>query len=317
MLRRRARRLVDTARRTGVTERPSDGRYSHHRQKGLKERPNLAGAGAERRSPPGFHERNRPGTAKHVFVKTYGCQMNVYDSERMTDALAASGYVRDRERRNPPISSCSTPAISAKRRPRRSIPSSAGCGGSRKPAQTAGKRVMVGVAGCVAQAEGDEILRRAPVVDLVVGPQSYQRLPELLAEAARRRASVATDFAVDGEVRARSTASSRPRQPGRRRRLPHRAGRLRQVLHLLRRPLYARRRGLAAGRRRSSPRRPGSPAPACARSRSSARTSMPGMARARTAAVGPRPPALPPRRNPRPRPAPLHDQPSRATWTTS
>ena len=109
--------------------------------------------------------------------------------------------------------------------------------------------MLVAVAGCVAQAEGEEIARRAPVVDLVVGPQTYHRLPELIArarEAGERR--VDTEFPVEDKFDHLPAPSRAPRG---RRGVPDGAGGLRQVLHLLRRALYARRRVLAAGRRRS------------------------------------------------------------------
>ena len=95
-----------------------------------------------------------------------------------------------------PTSSSSTPATSARRRPKRSIPSSAACGGSRSDAARGPPR-LVAVAGCVAQAEGEEILRRAPAVDLVVGPQSYHRLPDAPRARRDRRRSVDTEFPVE------------------------------------------------------------------------------------------------------------------------
>ena len=127
--------------------------------------------------------------AKKVFVKTFGCQMNVYDSERMTEALAARRLCRDRRRSRTPTSSSSTPATSARRPPRRSIPISAASATSRRSARRAARTRIVAVAGCVAQAEGAEIVRRAPVVDLVVGPQSYHRLPRAGRPRARRKAA--------------------------------------------------------------------------------------------------------------------------------
>ena len=83
-----------------------------------------------------------------------------------------------------PISSSSTPATSARRPRKRSIPSSAASASSRTRRRARAATSTIAVAGCVAQAEGEEIVRRAPAVDLVVGPQSYHRLPELLARAA-------------------------------------------------------------------------------------------------------------------------------------
>ena len=94
----------------------------------------------------------------------------------------------------------------------------------------------------MAQAEGEEIIRRAPAVDLVFGPQTYHRLPEMLARAARGGKAVETEFPVDEKfdhLAAPERAAIRARGG---QRLCHGAGRLRQVLHLLRRALYARRR---------------------------------------------------------------------------
>jgi len=133
---------------------------------------------------------------KKVYLKTYGCQMNVYDSERMVDALAPAGYVSVDDVESADLILLNTCHIREKAAEK--VYSELGrlkrlkTEGARQ-----GRKILVGVAGCVAQAEGDEIIRRAPVVDLVVGPQSYQRLPAILAEVASGRAVVETDFAVD------------------------------------------------------------------------------------------------------------------------
>jgi hypothetical protein len=112
--------------------------------------------------------------------------MNVYDGERMAELLGAEG-MRLRPTARTPTWSCSTPATSAKRRRRRPIPKSAAAQGGRRP------DAVIALAGCVAQAEGAEIKRRAKAIDLVVGPQAYHRLPQmLLRRSNRRRASRST-----------------------------------------------------------------------------------------------------------------------------
>ncbi|MEP0321645.1 tRNA (N6-isopentenyl adenosine(37)-C2)-methylthiotransferase MiaB [Bauldia litoralis] len=131
---------------------------------------------------------------KTVFVKTYGCQMNVYDSERMTDALATSGYAAVDSPESADLILLNTCHIREKAAEK--VYSEVGrLRRIKEEAAESGRAVVIGIAGCVAQAEGEEIVRRAPVVDLVVGPQSYQRLPELVARAARGRV-VETEFAV-------------------------------------------------------------------------------------------------------------------------
>ena len=133
---------------------------------------------------------------KRVFVKTYGCQMNVYDSERMTDALAASGYAPAEAPDAADLVILNTCHIREKAAEK--VYSELGRMKRLKAAAAAdGRQVLVAVAGCVAQAEGEEIVRRAPVVDLVVGPQSYQRLPEIVARAHQGARVVATEFAVE------------------------------------------------------------------------------------------------------------------------
>ncbi|KZE34712.1 tRNA (N6-isopentenyl adenosine(37)-C2)-methylthiotransferase MiaB [Chelatococcus daeguensis] len=133
---------------------------------------------------------------KKVFVKSYGCQMNVYDAERMADALAAKGYVEARTAEDADLVILNTCHIREKAAEK--VYSELGrLREMKKERATEGRQTQVVVAGCVAQAEGGEIVRRAPVVDLVVGPQSYHRLPELLAEASARPGVVDTEFPAE------------------------------------------------------------------------------------------------------------------------
>jgi tRNA-2-methylthio-N6-dimethylallyladenosine synthase len=121
---------------------------------------------------------------KRVFIKTYGCQMNVYDSARMAELVAPLGYAATDTPRDAELVILNTCHI----REKAAEKMFSELGGIRH-LQTAkerrGERMIVAVAGCVAQAEGEEILRRAPFVDIVFGPQSYHRLPEMLARASR------------------------------------------------------------------------------------------------------------------------------------
>jgi tRNA-2-methylthio-N6-dimethylallyladenosine synthase len=126
---------------------------------------------------------------KKLFVKTYGCQMNVYDSERMAEALGADGYVTTDVVEDADMVLLNTCHIREKASEK--LYSDLGRLRALKAAKPG---LKVGVAGCVAQAEGDEILRRAPVVDLVVGPQAYHRLPAMVKAGGR---VVDTDFPVE------------------------------------------------------------------------------------------------------------------------
>ncbi|MGE5267381.1 MAG: MiaB/RimO family radical SAM methylthiotransferase, partial [Deltaproteobacteria bacterium] len=118
---------------------------------------------------------------KKVFIKTFGCQMNVYDSERMSEALAADGYSETAEIDDADLVVLNTCHIREKAAEK--VYSDLGrIREAKERRQRKGKDTVVTVAGCVAQAEGGEISRRAPVVDLVIGPQSYHRLPELLRQ---------------------------------------------------------------------------------------------------------------------------------------
>jgi tRNA-2-methylthio-N6-dimethylallyladenosine synthase len=126
---------------------------------------------------------------RKLFIKTYGCQMNVYDSERMAEALAAEGYVTTDRAEDADVVLLNTCHIREKAAEK--VYSDLG---RLKPLKAARPGMTIGVAGCVAQAEGDEILRRAPLVDLVVGPQAYHRLPAMLARAAAGERAVDTEF---------------------------------------------------------------------------------------------------------------------------
>jgi tRNA-2-methylthio-N6-dimethylallyladenosine synthase len=134
--------------------------------------------------------------AKKLYVKSFGCQMNVYDSQRMADTLAPEGYVETASAEDADLVILNTCHIREKAAEK--VYSELGRVRRMKDVAAArGRRVVVAVAGCVAQAEGAEIIRRAPVVDLVVGPQSYHRLPDLLARAARDGKAIDTEFPVD------------------------------------------------------------------------------------------------------------------------
>jgi len=132
----------------------------------------------------------RPMTApKKLFIKTYGCQMNVYDSERMAEAMGASGYVTTERAEDADMILLNTCHIREKAAEK--VYSELG---RLKPLKALNPDLMIGIAGCVAQAEGAEILRRAPVVDLVVGPQTYHRLPAMAAAVRAGARPVDTDF---------------------------------------------------------------------------------------------------------------------------
>jgi tRNA-2-methylthio-N6-dimethylallyladenosine synthase len=134
---------------------------------------------------------------KRLFIKTYGCQMNVYDSERMADILAPLGYEPAQTPEGADLVVLNTCHIRDKATEK--VYSELGQIRLMKEARAAeGEAMTVAVAGCVAQAQGEEIRRRQPAVDLVVGPQSYHQLPELIARVHRARGErLACDFAAD------------------------------------------------------------------------------------------------------------------------
>jgi tRNA-2-methylthio-N6-dimethylallyladenosine synthase len=120
--------------------------------------------------------------AKKLFIKTYGCQMNVYDSARMAELLAPLGYAPTEDAGEADMVILNTCHIREKASEK--VFSELGRLRADRRARGAGN-VIVAVAGCVAQAEGAEIIRRAPDVDIVLGPQTYHRLPEMVARATR------------------------------------------------------------------------------------------------------------------------------------
>jgi len=124
------------------------------------------------------------GEQKRVFIKTYGCQMNVYDSERIGDVMAAEGYAPADSAEDADLVVLNTCHIREKAAEK--LYSDLGRLRPMKAEKAAsGGKMVVAVTGCVAQAEGAEIAARAPTADLVIGPQSYHRLPELLARAGK------------------------------------------------------------------------------------------------------------------------------------
>src|ERR1700723_3816208 len=151
--------------------------------------------------------------SRKLYVKSFGCQMNVYDSQRMADTLAPEGYVETASPDDADLVILNTCHIREKAAEK--VSAEPGRVRFRKDAAAiAGRRVTVAVAGCVAQAEGEEILRRVPAVDLVVGPQSYHRLPDLLVRAAREGRAIDTEFPLDDKfnpLAAPSVAAMRAR----------------------------------------------------------------------------------------------------------
>ena len=126
---------------------------------------------------------------KKLFVKTYGCQMNVYDSERMAEALGAEGYEQVGTPEEADMILLNTCHIREKAAEK--VYSELG---RMKPLRDANPDLKIGVAGCVAQAEGEEIMRRQPMVDLVVGPQTYHRLPAMARAVEAGEKALDTDF---------------------------------------------------------------------------------------------------------------------------
>ena len=129
---------------------------------------------------------------KKVFVKTYGCQMNVYDSERMIESFQGKGYTQTDNINQADMILLNTCHIREKAAEK--VYSELG---RLKTLKTENPNLKIGVAGCVAQAEGQEIINRQPIVDLVVGPQAYHRLPSLIDKVHKNKKALDTDFPVE------------------------------------------------------------------------------------------------------------------------
>src|SRR5215510_1245328 len=139
-------------------------------------------------------ETTQKPAPKGLFIKTYGCQMNVYDSERMRDVLKPLGYAPVDAPEAAELVVLNTCHI----REKATEKVFSELGRLKELKEESGGRLRIAVAGCVAQAEGAEILRRQPSVDLVVGPQSYHRLPEMIARVARQAGDrLETEFAAE------------------------------------------------------------------------------------------------------------------------
>ncbi len=144
--------------------------------------------------------------ARKLHVKSYGCQMNAYDSQRMADLLAAQGFVETAAAETAELVILNTCHIREKAAEK--VYSELGRIRKWKASAAAdGRRMTIVVAGCVAQAEGEEILRRVPLVDIVVGPQNYHRLPALLDRAERGDKPVDTEFAAENKFDAIAPAA--------------------------------------------------------------------------------------------------------------
>ncbi len=145
---------------------------------------------------------------KKLFIKTYGCQMNVYDSERMAEALGGKGYVQTQTPDDADMILLNTCHIREKAAEK--IYSELG---RFKGLKAANPDLKIGVAGCVAQAEGEEIIKRQPMVDLVVGPQSYHRLPAMDDAIQTGAKALDIDFPDDDKFEALKTRKKVNRAP--------------------------------------------------------------------------------------------------------
>ncbi len=149
--------------------------------------------------------RDKPRTYR---VKSFGCQMNVYDGERMAELLAAQGIAPAADGEDAELVVLNTCHI----REKAAEKVYSDIGRLVKAGEQAGRKPMIAVAGCVAQAEGEEIMARAPAVGMVVGPQAYHRLPEMIERATRGERATDTDMPADAKFAAlparRKTAPS-------------------------------------------------------------------------------------------------------------
>jgi len=153
-------------------------------------------------------DSNDNSSPKKLFIKTYGCQMNVYDSERMAESLGSHGYETTNVAAEADMILLNTCHIREKAAEK--VYSELG---RLKSLKLENPNLKIGVAGCVAQAEGAEIMRRQPMVDLVVGPQSYHRLPSMEQAVARGEKALDTEFPEDDKFETLKSRSKARRGP--------------------------------------------------------------------------------------------------------
>ncbi len=152
----------------------------------------------QQHSVPTTDRETAAPNAKGCYIKTYGCQMNVYDSERMAEAVAQAGYRQVDDPRDADMIILNTCHIREKAAEK--VYSELG---RLRPLKRENKEMIFAVAGCVAQAEGQEMINRAPDVDLVFGPQTYHDLPNMLGDLESQRQAgqtariVRTEFPAD------------------------------------------------------------------------------------------------------------------------
>ena len=139
---------------------------------------------------------------KKIYIKTYGCQMNVYDSERMYELMQPHGYIVTNNYDDADLIILNTCHIREKAAEKiyselgRIVPYKINL-------YKKGKKLNIVVAGCVAQAEGKEIIKRQPIVDIVVGPQTYHRLPIKELKIPIKKATVFAKSIVNTTIGAR------------------------------------------------------------------------------------------------------------------
>src|SRR6201987_561627 len=134
--------------------------------------------------------------SRKLYIKSFGCQMNVYDSRRMADTLAPHAYVETGTPEDADLVILNTCHIREKAA-EKVYSELARMRRLKEAAAVENRRLLIAVAGRVAQAEGEEIIPRAPAVDVVFGPQSYHRLPDLLARVADGARAIDTAFSTD------------------------------------------------------------------------------------------------------------------------
>jgi tRNA-2-methylthio-N6-dimethylallyladenosine synthase len=145
---------------------------------------------------------------KNLYIKTFGCQMNVYDSERMATAMGSEGYTEVSSPEEADMILLNTCHIREKAAEK--VYSDLG---RFKPLKAKNPDLKIGVTGCVAQAEGQEIMRRQPLVDIVVGPQAYHRLPEMVKAVEKGEKAIDTDFPEEDKFELLPKAPKMKRAP--------------------------------------------------------------------------------------------------------